>query len=91
VATYGSFPIVCLLVVIPQCHTALGREHIFNLVKVAFMSLLRCDMPFTEPFIIAQRTKTSFTKQSSDKVHLKIGEEIAKLFEAKGAIMLRNQ
>lgn len=43
-----------------------------------------CDMPFTESSIAAQRTKMSSTKQSDAKVHLKIEEEIAKLFEAKG-------
>lgn len=53
--------------------------------------LLFCDMPFTESSIIAQRTKMSFTKQRDDKVHLKIGDEIAKLFEAKGTITHRNQ
>lgn len=69
----------------------MGGENIFNLVKVILTSLLRCDMPFTESSIIAQRTKMSFTKQRNDKVHLKIGEEIARLFEAKGTIMHRNQ
>lgn len=63
----------------------------FNLIKVALISLPCCDMPFTESSIIAQRTKTSFAKQRDDKVHLKIGEEIAKLLEAKGTIMHRNQ
>jgi len=48
-------------------------------------------MPFTESSIIAQRTKMSFTKQRDDKVHLKIGEEIAKLFEANGTITHSNQ
>lgn len=68
-----------------------GGENIFNLIKVALTSVLLGDMPFTESSIIAQRTKMSFTKPRDDKVRLKIGEEIAKRFEAKGIIVHRNQ
>lgn len=68
-----------------------GVGKAFNLIKVALVSLPRCDMPFTDSSIMAHRTKSSFTKQRDDKVHWKIGEEIAKLLEAKGIIMARNQ
>lgn len=90
-ATYCLFPAVCSLIAIPRCHRALGGKNIFNLIKVALTSLLFCDLTFTESSIIAERTKTSFTKQKADKLHLKIGEEIAKLLEAKGTITHRNQ
>lgn len=50
-----------------------GGEDRLNLIKVALMSLLLCDTPFTESSIIVQRTKTNFNHQRTDKVHLKIG------------------
>ena len=68
-ALYGSFSTVCLLILIPQR----GGEDILNLIKVALMSLLLRDTPFTESSIIVQRTKANFNRQRTDKVHLKIG------------------
>lgn len=50
-----------------------GGEDIPNLIKVALVSLLLCDTPFTDPSIIVRRTKTNVNRQGTDEVHLKIG------------------
>lgn len=68
-----------------------GGEDILNLIKVALTSLQFCDTPFTESSIVVQRTKKNFNNQENDKVHLKIGEEIVKVSEAKGRVLHRDQ
>lgn len=68
-----------------------GGEVKLNLIKVALMSLLLRDTPFTESSIVVQRTKTNLDNQGNDKVHLEIGEEIAKAVEAKGRVLLGDQ
>lgn len=55
------------------------------------MSLLLRDTPFTESSIVVQRTKTNLDNQGNDKVHLEIGEEIAKAVETKGRVLLGDQ
>lgn len=71
--------------------TQRGGEAKLNLIKVALMSLLLRDTPFTESSIVVQRTKTNLDNQGNDKVHLEIGEEIAKAVETKGRVLLGDQ
>lgn len=68
-----------------------GGEAKLNLIKVALTSLLLCDTPFTESSIVVQRTKTNLDNRGNDKVHLKSGEEIVKVLEAKGRVLPGDQ